>query len=83
MFPPLRVAKKNLTRAAGIAFFGFLKYDTFTWSYQRQKKNVLPIILCCQKEMDGDCVLRFPDISTSLFSHAGVSVNSAENKRGI
>ena len=28
-------------------------------------------------------VLRFPDISTSLFSHAGVSVNSAENKRGI
>ena len=30
-----------------------------------------------------DCVLRFPDISTSLFSHAGVSVNSAENNRGI
>ena len=27
--------------------------------------------------------LRFPDISTSLFSHAGVSVTSAENKRGI
>ena len=58
-------------------------FDTFIWSYQRQRKNVLPIILCCQKEMDGDCVLRFPDISTSLFSHAGVSVNSAENKRGI
>ena len=60
-----------------------LVFDTFIWSYQRQRKNVLPIILCCQKEMDGDCVLRFPDISTSLFSHAGVSVNSAENKRGI
>ena len=62
---------------------GMLVFDTFIWSYQRQRKNVLPIILCCQKEMDGDCVLRFPDISTSLFSHAGVSVNSAENKRGI
>ena len=60
-----------------------LVFDTFIWSYQRQRKNVLPIILCCQKEMDGDCVLRFPDISTSLFSHACVSVNSAENKRGI
>ena len=32
---------------------------------------------------DGDCVLRFPDISASLFSHAGVSVNRAENERGI
>ena len=55
----------------------------FKAPYQRQRKNVLPIILCCQKEMDGDCVLRFPDISTSLFSHAGVSVNCAENKKGI
>ena len=102
MFPPLQVAERNLTRAAGIAFF-----FVFFWN----KNNVLqftegnhPIVRECSIRLSGHirdkgktfyrlscaarerwtmihCLLRFPDISTSLISHAGV--NSAENKRGI